>query len=106
MSPTLPEHAGHAIWKRDFLGASGLFAFALRPDLAEQRRTFIDALKLFALGGSWGGYESLVMPIDPPRTTTRYPYANAGIRLHVGLEDLDDLKADLEHAFTLTNSRT
>lgn len=106
MSPTLPDHAGHAIWKRDFLGASGLFAFALRPDLGHARRQFIDALKLFALGGSWGGYESLVMPIDPPRTATRYPYSNAGIRLHVGLEDPDDLKNDLEQAFSLINTRT
>ncbi|MBS7706337.1 cystathionine beta-lyase [Chelatococcus asaccharovorans] len=106
MSPALPDDPGHAIWKRDFLGASGLFAFALKPDLAKFRREFIDALKLFALGGSWGGYESLVMPIDPPRTVTRYAYSNAGIRLHVGLEDPDDLKDDLAQAFGLINTRT
>jgi len=98
MSPALPSDPGHAIWKRDFLGASGLFAFAFKPEFAGQRRNFIDALNLFALGGSWGGYESLVMPIDPPRTVTQYAHPGAGVRLHVGLEDVDDLIADLDHA--------
>ncbi|NGN43005.1 cystathionine beta-lyase [Mesorhizobium sp. CGMCC 1.15528] len=104
MSPALPGDPGHAIWKRDFLGASGLFAFALKPEFAGSRRTFIDALKLFALGGSWGGYESLVMPIDPPRTVTQYAYPGAGVRLHVGLEDVDDLIADLDRAFATVAS--
>jgi cystathionine beta-lyase len=104
MSPALPGDLGHAIWKRDFLGASGLFAFALKPEFAGSRRGFIDALKLFALGGSWGGYESLVMPIDPPRTVTQYAHPGAGVRLHVGLEDVDDLIADLDRAFAAVAS--
>lgn len=106
MSPALPGDLGHALWKRDFLGASGLFSFVLAPQLAGARRLFIDTLELFALGGSWGGYESLVMPVDPPRSVNEYAYLGATIRLHVGVEDPGDLKADLENAFGVIAART
>lgn len=99
MCPALPGDPGHEIWRRDFLGTAALFAFTLRPEWAGKRRAFIDSLKLFALGGSWGGYESLVMPIDPPRTVTPFAEKGAGVRLHVGLENVDDLLADLKQAF-------
>lgn len=104
MHPALPTDPGHALWQRDFLGASGLFAFVLKPELAMKRDAFIDALKLFGLGGSWGGYESLVMPIDPPRTAVPWPYPGAGIRLHAGLEHEGDLIADLDAAFAALTS--
>ena len=94
LHPALPDCPGHEFWKRDFKGSSGLFSFELDGD----RDTFVDALELFGLGYSWGGYESLVLPVDPYRTVTEPPARNL-VRLHIGLEDADDLIADLAAAF-------
>jgi len=98
LHPALPDCPGHEIWKRDFKGSSGLFSFELKnPDKAV-RAKFVDALRLFGIGYSWGGYESLVLPVDPVRTVSKPPALNL-VRLHIGLEDADDLIADLEAAF-------
>ena len=98
LHPALPDCPGHEIWKRDFKGSSGLFSLELKnPDKAV-RAKFVDALRLFGIGYSWGGYESLVLPVDPVRTVSKPPALNL-VRLHIGLEDADDLIADLEAAF-------
>jgi cysteine-S-conjugate beta-lyase len=96
LHPALPDCPGHEIWKRDFRGSSGLFAFELKD--VRGRRAFVDALRLFGIGYSWGGYESLVLPVDPLRTVSTPPADNL-VRLHIGLEDPDDLIADLAAAF-------
>jgi cystathionine beta-lyase len=102
LHPGLPSAPGHALWRRDFTGASGLFSVVLKPGYGRDAfRAFIDDLKLFRLGFSWGGFESLVMPFDPKeeRPTAAWPYAGQAFRLHVGLEAKEDLIADLEAAF-------
>ena len=101
LHPGLPDCPGHEFWKRDFKGSSGLFSFELKDADDARRAAFIDRLELFGLGYSWGGYESLAMPVDPVRTVSRAPAPNL-VRLHVGLEDPGDLIADLEQA--LANS--
>src|SRR5580700_3639636 len=95
--PALPEDAGHAIWKRDFLGASGLFGVVLKPAPKEAVNAFIDALDLFGIGASWGGFESLIQPAFPERsrTATRWQAEGPLVRIHIGLEDPQDLMADL-----------
>jgi cystathionine beta-lyase len=90
LHPALPDCPGHETWARDFKGSSGLFSFELKVD----RETFVNALELFGIGYSWGGYESLVLPVDPHRTVTNAPAPNL-VRLHIGLEDVEDLIADL-----------
>ncbi|HEY7300811.1 MAG TPA: cystathionine beta-lyase [Xanthobacteraceae bacterium] len=99
--PPLETHPGHAIWKRDFTGACGLFSIALKPVPQSAVHTFIDALNLFGIGASWGGYESLVIPFDCTsfRTATKWAPGGPTVRFHVGLEDADDLIADLERGF-------
>ena len=97
LHPGLPDCPGHEYWKRDFKGSSGLFSFELRDADFKARAAFIDSLRLFGIGFSWGGYESLAMPADPHRTVSKPPAANL-VRLHIGLEDPDDLIADLEQA--------
>lgn len=98
LHPALPDCPGHEFWKRDFQGSSGLFTFEFR-DAGEARRTkFVDSLKLFGIGYSWGGYESLVLPVDPVRTVSTAPASNL-VRLQIGLEDVDDLIDDLRQAF-------
>jgi cystathionine beta-lyase len=94
--PALPGDAGHELWSRDFLGAAGLFAFALDGDDAARVR-LVDALRHFGIGFSWGGFESLALPIDPERTRTAVPWVSPGkmVRLQIGLEDPADLIADL-----------
>lgn len=101
LHPALPSHPGHELWKRDFLGACGLFAVVLKPALAAAVEAFIDSLQLFGIGFSWGGYESLVIPFDPSgdRSTAQWPYTGQALRLHIGLEDPADLIADLEQGF-------
>ncbi|MFL6741095.1 MAG: cystathionine beta-lyase [Sphingomicrobium sp.] len=97
LHPALPECPGHRHWKRDFKGSSGLFSFELKD--GADRAAFVDSLELFGIGYSWGGYESLVLPVDPVRTASKPPATNL-VRLHVGLEDPDDLIADLAAALS------
>jgi cystathionine beta-lyase len=101
MHPALPDDPGHAIWKRDFLGASGLFSIVLKPASEKAVHAFLDALRLFGMGYSWGGYESLVILFDcaPYRTATRWAPGGPALRFHIGLEDVGDLTADLERGF-------
>jgi len=98
LHPALADCPGHEVWKRDFNGSSGLFSFEYKDASKERRSAFVDSLGLFGIGYSWGGYESLVLPIDPMRTVSKAPAPNL-IRLHIGLEDPDDLIADLAAAF-------
>ena len=95
--PALPDDPGHAIWKRDFLGSSGLFSVVLQPSSEDAVAAMLDGLELFGLGFSWGGYESLVIPFDCStyRTATHWAPGGPTIRLQIGLEDPEDLKADL-----------
>ena len=99
--PALPEDPGHALWKRDFLGASGLFGVVLKPAPKAAVYAMIDALDLFGIGSSWGGFESLILPTNPARgrTATRWEAEGPTLRLHIGLEDPEDLIEDLEHGF-------
>jgi cysteine-S-conjugate beta-lyase len=101
LHPALETHPGHGIWKRDFTGASGLFTIVLKPASEKALAAFLDGLKLFGMGYSWGGYESLIIPFDPKtyRTATHWSEAGPALRLHIGLEDINDLKADLDAAF-------
>ncbi|ATA26203.1 cystathionine beta-lyase [Brenneria goodwinii] len=101
MHPVLPGDPGHALWKRDFTGASGLFAFEFRPELSAKRTAFVEALTLFCIGGSWGGYESLILPLNPVRSLHSDVHSGTLVRIHAGLESVDDLLADLEQAFVL-----
>lgn len=99
--PALPDDEGHAIWKRDFNGASGLFTILLRPMSTEAHTALVDGMKLFSIGASWGGFESLIMPIHPEkvRTATRWTHEGPVLRFHAGLEDPDDLVADMAKGF-------
>lgn len=101
--PALPECPGHAIWKRDFTGASGLFSFIHKGDSATAA-AFVDALDLFGIGYSWGGFESLALPVQPEKYRSAVAWEKDGtlIRLQIGLEDTDDLIADLSQAFMKT----
>ncbi|GGF09776.1 cystathionine beta-lyase [Aliidongia dinghuensis] len=101
LHPALPGDPGHAIWQRDFRGASGLFSFVLHPVERPALARFLDGLMLFGMGASWGGYESLIMPNDPRaiRTATRWTDPGPLLRIHAGLEDPADLIADLEAGF-------
>jgi cysteine-S-conjugate beta-lyase len=104
--PALPEDPGHALWKRDFLGASGLFGVVLKPASKTAVYAFIDALDLFGIGASWGGFESLIQPTTPAsiRTATRWEPEGPTLRLHIGLEDPQDLIEDLERGFDALRS--
>jgi len=105
--PALPGDPGHALWKRDFTGASGLFSIILKPVSYERVATMLDGLSLFGMGYSWGGFESLILPFDPKdyRTATTWQAEGPALRLHVGLEDVEDLKADLDAGFARLNAR-
>ena len=97
--PALPSDPGHALWKRDFLGASGLFGVTFAERFTEAGLTaMLDGMQLFGLGYSWGGPESLIVPVSPEkaRSPDRWQGQGPGARLHIGLEDPDDLIADLE----------
>jgi cystathionine beta-lyase len=98
LHPALPSCPGHAEWARDFKGSSGLFSFILGGGDAAARAALIDGLKHFGIGYSWGGFESLALPVEPAaiRTATQWHSAGPLVRLHVGLEHPDDLIADLE----------
>ncbi len=101
LHPALESHPDHAIWKRDFLGASGLFSVVLHPVPEAAVDAFLDALALFGLGYSWGGYESLVIPFNCAgyRTATTWSPGGPALRFQVGLEDINDLTADLARGF-------
>ena len=101
LHPALPSNPGYALWKRDFTGASGLFAFQLAPLPEEALSAFFDHLELFKLGYSWGGYESLIMLYQQHEVAlaSRTSAAGALVRIHAGLEDVGDLRADLQAAF-------
>lgn len=104
LHPALPGDAGHALWKRDFSGASGLFGVALKPVKKAALAAFIDGLQFYGLGASWGGYESLIMPFNPERTAVKWPHEGPCVRIHAGLENVKDLIADLEHGFDRLNA--
>lgn len=101
MHPALESFPGHEIWKRDFSGASGLFSFVMPPMSERAIAAFFDSLTLFGIGFSWGGYESLAVRVRPERARSAAPWTDPGpvVRLHAGLEDAEDLKADLDQAF-------
>ncbi len=101
LHPALESDPGHAIWKRDFTGASGLFSIVLKPAPQKAVDALLNAVKLFGMGYSWGGFESLIIPFDCTsyRTATKWAPGGPALRLHIGLENVDDLKADLERGF-------
>ena len=97
LHPALESHPGHSLWKRDFTGASGVFSIVLDGGGEDEQSAFLDALQIFGLGYSWGGYESLAVPVWlGDRTIAKGPYDGPLIRLQIGLEDVEDLKADIE----------
>ncbi|TCL74040.1 cystathionine beta-lyase [Rhizobium sp. BK251] len=104
LHPALPSFPGHEIWKRDFKGASGIFSFVLAVDAPEKFKAkahaFLDALSIFGLGYSWGGFESLALHVNlNDRRICKAPAEGPVIRLQIGLEDIADLKADIERGF-------
>jgi cystathionine beta-lyase len=101
LHPGLETDPGHAIWKRDFTGASGLFSIVLKPVPQKAVDALLDAVTLFGMGYSWGGFESLIIPFDCEgyRTATNWSPGGPTLRLHIGLENVDDLKADLDRGF-------
>jgi cystathionine beta-lyase len=106
--PALEGDPGHAIWKRDFSGAASLFSFVMQPAAGKQVAAFINALELFGIGSSWGGFESLaiVAHIERYRSVTKWDPGGPTIRLHIGLEDPDDLIADLKRGFAAMKKPT
>lgn len=101
LHPGLPTDPGHLLWRRDFTGSTGLFGVVLKPVSWEAVKAMLDGMKIFQMGESWGGYESLILPCHPERyrTATSWDASHPLIRLHVGLEDPRDLIADLEAGF-------
>ena len=100
--PALPSDPGHALWQRDFLGASGLFSIVLaRPYPRAALAAMLDRMRLFGMGFSWGGFESLILPADvaAARSATTWQASGPLLRLHIGLEDPEDLLADLADGF-------
>ena len=106
--PALPDDPGHAIWARDFLGASGLLGILLHRVPKRGVDAMLNGLELFGMGASFGGFESLAVPVNPAshRTATRWEAPGPCIRLHIGLEDPDDLIADLARGFECLNAAT
>jgi len=103
LHPALDSHPGRAIWKRDFTGASGLFSMVLKPKPQAAVDAMLNCLTLFGMGASWGGFESLALPFDCAgyRTATKWAPGGPTVRLHIGLENIEDLKADLDRAFAV-----
>jgi cystathionine beta-lyase len=106
LHPALESDPGHTIWKRDFTGASGLFSIVLKSAPQKSVDALLDAVTLFGMGFSWGGFESLVIPFDcaPYRSATKWAPGGPTLRLHIGLENVEDLKADLERGFEAFNA--
>lgn len=107
LHPGLPDCPGHSIWQRDFTGSSGLFSFVIDGSKAKAA-ALIDALTLFGIGYSWGGFESLALPVHPEKFRSAVPWTggDAIIRLQIGLEDTDDLIADLANGFEAASKVT
>ena len=105
MHPAMPDDPGHALWRRDFSGACGLFGVALKPAPRAAVAAMVDGLELFGMGASWGGYESLVMVTKPNLFRSASPWKGEGptLRFHAGLEAVEDLLADLEAGFRRFN---
>jgi cysteine-S-conjugate beta-lyase len=101
LHPAFESCPGHAVWKRDFSGASGLFSIVFKPVPDKAVHAFLNELSLFGIGASWGGFESLAIPFNcvKVRTATRWAPGGPTVRLHIGLEDVDDLIGDLERGF-------
>lgn len=101
LHPALKNCPGHAFWKRDFTGTTGLFGVVLKPVSQAGLKAFFNALRLYGIGFSWGGFESLCVHVHPETSRTAEPWEGAGpvIRIHAGLEDIEDLIADLDRAF-------
>ena len=101
LHPALPSHPQHDLWKRDFLGASGLFSIVLKNVPKPAVSAMLDSLTLFGMGYSWGGFESLIVPFNPTsyRSATQWPHTGPALRLHIGLEHPEDLITDLERGF-------
>lgn len=101
LHPALPSDPGHELWKRDFSGASGLFGFILHDVPKKAVDAMLDSLSLYGMGASWGGFESLILPTKPGpiRTASEWKAEGPSLRIHAGLEDIEDLKADLEKGF-------
>ena len=106
LHPAFPSCPGHIYWKRDFLGSSGLFSVLLQPCSPAALAAMLDGLKLFGMGFSWGGFESLVIPFDcrSYRSVTEWDPPGPALRFSVGLEDIEDLKADLDAGFARLRS--
>jgi len=100
LHPALPGHPDHALWKRDFTGAGSLFGFVLKPAPRSAIAAFVDHLKLFTMGYSWGGYESLCLPVAIRTARSVNPWNDPGnlFRVHIGFEGVEDLKGDLAAA--------
>jgi cysteine-S-conjugate beta-lyase len=107
LHPALEDHPGHAVWRRDFKGSTGLFSAILKPASNEAVAAMLDGLELFGMGFSWGGFESLVIPFDCAtyRSATTWDPGGPALRFHVGFEDLDDLKGDLDAGFARLRER-
>ena len=104
LHPALPGAPGHDIWKRDFTGACSLFGVEFKPEFSPvATHKFVEALELFGIGASWGGFESLAVPTTGfvTRTAGSGTFAGPVVRLHIGLEDVDDLTTDLRHGLDL-----
>lgn len=101
LHPAFPDHPGHATWKRDFSGSSGLFSVELEPASHDALAAMLDGLRLFGMGFSWAGFESLVVPFDPAKTRSVTTFAHEGplLRFSIGLEDVADLQEDLDAGF-------
>lgn len=104
LHPALPGCPGHAFWRRDFTGAAGLFGVIFHPCSDAQIRAFVDALHHFGIGVSWGGYESLVLPVKPQRSAGTWHEDGQLVRFNIGLEETETLKADIAAALPLLNT--
>jgi cystathionine beta-lyase len=106
LHPAVEGCPGHDLWKRDFSGSSGLFGVVLKDYGKDAVTAMLDGMELFAMGYSWGGYESLILPTYPAnhRSATTWSAPGPSLRIHAGLEDPDDLIADLEKGFERLNA--